>query len=178
MFKEFKEFAFKGNAFELAVGVVIATAFQAIVKSLVDDIIMPLFSALIGNVDYSEWAWTIGNTTIPYGSFISAVINFLLIAFSLFLVVRYFNRINREIEEAKKQNAEKIEKARMEKAKRIEELRKKNKLFDIFTKTFSTEEKQEETPEPEATTKLCPYCLSEIHIKAVRCPHCTSKLEE
>jgi len=66
----------------------------------------------------------------------------------------------------------------MERAKKIEELRKKNKLFDMFTKTFSSEEKQEETAGPEATTKLCPYCLSEIHIKAVRCPHCTSKLEE
>ena len=77
-------------------------------------------------------------------------------------------------------NAEKLEKAKLEKAKKIEELRKKNKLFDIFAKTFSSEEKQEETieTEPEATTKLCPYCLSEIHIKAVRCPHCTSKLEE
>ena len=180
MFKEFKEFAFKGNALELAVGVVIGTAFQTIVKSLVNDIIMPLFSALIGNVDYSEWAWTIGNTTIPYGSFISAVINFLLVAFSLFLVVRYVNRINREIEEAKKQSAEKLEKAKLERAKKIEELRKKNKLFDIFAKPFSNEEKQEEAieAEPEATTKLCPYCLSEIHIKAVRCPHCTSKLEE
>lgn len=180
MFKEFKEFAFKGNALELAVGVVIGTAFQTIIKSLVNDIIMPLFSALIGNVDYSEWAWTIGNTKIPYGSFISAVINFLLVAFSLFLVVRYVNKINREIEEAKKQSAEKLEKAKLEKAKKIEELRKKNKLFDIFAKTFSNEEKQEETiaEEQEATTKLCPYCLSEIHIKAVRCSHCTSKLEE
>lgn len=177
MFKEFKEFAFKGNALELAVGVVIGTAFQTIIKSLVNDIIMPLFSALIGNVDYSEWVWTIGNTTIPYGSFISAVINFLLIAFSLFLVVRYINKINREIEEAKKQSAEKIAKAKMENAKRIEELRKKNKLFDIFTKPFAGEEKQE-VQEVEATTKLCPYCLSEIHIKAVRCPHCTSKLED
>ena len=99
MFKEFKEFALKGNALELAVGVVIGTAFQTIVKSLVNDIIMPLFSALIGNVDYSEWTWTIGNTTIPYGSFISAIINFLLIAFSLFLVVRYINKINKQIEE-------------------------------------------------------------------------------
>lgn len=178
MFKEFKEFAFKGNALELAVGVVIGTAFQTIIKSLVNDIIMPLFSALIGNVDYSEWVWTIGNTTIPYGSFISAVINFLLIAFSLFLVVRYINKINREIEEAKKQSAEKIAKAKMENAKRIEELRKKNKLFDIFTKPFAGEEKQEEVQEVEATTKLCPYCLSEIHIKAVRCPHCTSKLDD
>ena len=175
MFKEFKEFAFKGNALELAVGVVIGTAFQTIVKSLVNDIIMPLFSALIGNVDYSEWAWTIGNTKIPYGSFISAVINFLLVAFSLFLVVRYVNKINREIEEAKKQNADKLEKA-----KKIEELRKKNKLFDIFAKTFSAEEKTEEVSETtkEITTKLCPFCLSEIHIKAIRCPHCTSKLEE
>ena len=120
MFKEFKEFAFKGNALELAVGVVIGTAFQTIVKSLVNDIIMPLFSALIGNVDYSEWAWTIGNTKIPYGSFISAVINFLLVAFSLFLVVRYVNRINREIEEAKKQSAEKHEKARMEKERNLQ----------------------------------------------------------
>jgi len=178
MFKEFKEFALKGNALELAVGVVIGTAFQTIVKSLVNDIIMPLFSALIGNVDYSEWTWTIGNTTIPYGSFISAIINFLLIAFSLFLVVRYINKINKQIEEAKKQNAEKNEKAKMEKAKKIEELRKKNKLFDMFTKTFSGEEKQEDAQEPETTTKLCPYCLSEIHIKAIRCPHCTSKLEE
>ena len=180
MFKEFKEFAFKGNALELAVGVVIGTAFQTIVKSLVNDIIMPLFSALIGNVDYSEWVWTIGNTTIPYGSFISAVINFLLMAFSLFLVVKYINKINREIEEAKKENAEKYEKARMEKAKKIEELRKKNKLFDIFAKPFTSEEKRAEPtePEPEATTKLCPYCLSEIHIKAIRCSHCTSKLEE
>jgi len=178
MFKEFKEFALKGNAIELAVGVVVGGAFQTIVKSLVNDIIMPLFSALIGNVDYSEWTWTIGNTTIPYGSFISAIINFLLIAFSLFLVVRYINKINKQIEEAKKQNAEKNEKAKMEKAKRIEELRKKNKLFDMFTKTFSSEEKQNESPEPESTTKLCPYCLSEIHIKAIRCPHCTSKLEE
>jgi len=178
MFKEFKEFALKGNALELAVGVVIGTAFQTIVKSLVNDIIMPLFSALIGNVDYSEWTWTIGNTTIPYGSFISAIINFLLIAFSLFLVVRYINKINKQIEEAKKENAEKIEKSKMERAKKIEELRKKNKLFDMFSKTFSSEEKQEEVQETEATTKLCPYCLSEIHIKAIRCPHCTSKLEE
>ena len=90
MLKEFKEFALKGNAIELAVGVVVGTAFQSIVKSLVNDIIMPLFSALIGNVDYSEWAWTIGNTKIPYGSFISAVINFLLVAFSLFLVLSAF----------------------------------------------------------------------------------------
>ena len=178
MFKQFKEFALKGNALELAVGVIIGTAFQTIVKSLVNDIIMPLFSALIGNVDFSEWVLTIGSTKVPYGSFISSIVNFILIAFSLFLVVRYINKVNKQIEEAKKENAKKIEKAKMESAKKIEELRKKNKLFDMFSKTFSSEEKKEESTETEATTKLCPYCFSEIHIKAIRCPHCTSKLEE
>jgi len=170
MFKEFKEFAFKGNALELAVGVVIGTAFQTIVKSLVNDIIMPLFSALIGNVDFSEWVWKIGNTTVPYGSFISAVVNFLLVAFSLFLVVRYVNKINRKIEEAAKE-------AKKQETKRIEELRKKSKLFDKFTKKLVGEEK-ETVAQAEVTTKLCPFCLSEINIKAIRCPHCTSKLEE
>ena len=170
MFKEFKEFALKGNALELAVGVIIGTAFQTIIKSLVNDIIMPLFSALIGNVDFSEWVWKIGNTTVPYGSFISAVVNFLLVAFSLFLVVRYVNKLNRKIEEAAKE-------AKKQEAKRIEELRKKSKLFDKFTKKLVGEEK-EEVAEVESTTKLCPFCLSEINIKAIRCPHCTSKLEE
>lgn len=178
MFKEFKEFALKGNVLDLAVGVIVGGAFQSIVTSLVNDIIMPLFSVLIGNVDFSDWVLKIGNTTIPYGSFISAIVNFLLVAFSLFLVVKYINKINKEIEEAKKENAEKLEKSKMERAKKIEELRKKNKLFDMFSKTFSSEEKAEEVTEKEVTTKLCPYCLSEIHIKAVRCPHCTSKLEE
>lgn len=170
MFKEFKEFALKGNALELAVGVIIGTAFQTIIKSLVNDIIMPLFSALIGNVDFSEWIWKIGNTSIPYGSFISAVVNFLLVAFSLFLVVRYVNKLNRKIEEAAKE-------AKKQEARKIEELRKKSKLFDKFTKKLVGEEKAE-VAEIEATTKLCPFCLSEINIKAIRCPHCTSKLEE
>lgn len=168
MLKEFKEFALKGNAIELAVGVVVGGAFQTIIKSLVNDIIMPLFSALFGKVDFSEWVWKIGNSTVPYGSFISAIVNFLLIAFSLFLVVKYINKLNRKLEEAKKFEA-----------KRIESLRKKNKLFDKFTKKIVGEDEVvENTIKDEPTTKLCPYCLSEINIKAIRCPHCTSKLEE
>lgn len=167
MFKEFKEFALKGNAIELAVGVVVGGAFQSIVKSLVNDVIMPLFSAIFGKVDFSELYWTIGNTVIPYGSFISAIVNFILIAFTLFLVVRYINKLNKSLEEAKKQEA-----------KKIEEFRKKSKLFDKLSKKLSSEEKQEEIVKTEATTKLCPYCLSEINIKAIRCPHCTSKLDE
>ena len=165
MFKEFKEFALKGNSIELAFGVIIGGAFQSIIKSLVNDIIMPLMSALFGKVDFSEWVLKIGNSTIPYGSFISAVVNFLLIAFSLFLVVKYINRLNRKIEEAKKQEAEQIEK-----------LRKKNKFFNNLIK----KKKQAEEPasEPVATTKLCPYCFTEINVHATRCPHCTSELKE
>ena len=75
MWKEFKEFILRGNVVELAVGLAMGTAFTAIVNSLVNDIIMPLISALFGKVDFSEWIWKLGNTTIPYGSFISAIVS-------------------------------------------------------------------------------------------------------
>ena len=168
MLKEFKEFALKGNAIELAIGVVVGTAFQAIVKSLVDDVIMPLISVLFGNIDFSDWVLKIGNNTIKYGSFISAIVNFVLVAFTLFLVVKYINKLNKKIEEATKE-------AKLQEAKKIEELRKKSKLLGKLIKKSET---KEEAPAPEATTKLCPFCLSEINIKAIRCPHCTSKLDE
>jgi len=168
MLKEFKEFALKGNAIELAIGVVVGTAFQAIVKSLVDDVIMPLISVLFGNIDFSDWVLKIGNNTIKYGSFISAIVNFVLVAFTLFLVVKYINKINKKIEEATKE-------AKLQEAKKIEELRKKSKLLG---KLIKKAEEKEEVEAPEATTKLCPFCLSEINIKAIRCPHCTSKLDE
>lgn len=170
MLKEFKEFALKGNVIDLAIGVIVGAAFQAIVKSLVDDVIMPLISLLFGNIDFSDWVLKIGNNTIKYGSFISAIVNFVLVAFTLFLVVRYINKLNAKIEAATKE-AKKLE------AKKIEELRKKNKLFGKLVKK-SENDKEEVVEEAEATTKLCPYCLSEINIKAIRCPHCTSKLDE
>ena len=170
MLKEFKEFALKGNVIDLAIGVIVGAAFQAIVKSLVDDVIMPLISLLFGNIDFSDWVLKIGNNTIKYGSFISAIVNFVLVAFTLFLVVRYINKLNAKIEAAAKE-AKKLE------AKKIEELRKKNKLFGKLIKK-SENDKEEVVEEVEATTKLCPYCLSEINIKAIRCPHCTSKLDE
>ena len=165
MFKEFKEFAIKGNALELAVGVIIGGAFQTIVKSLVDDIIMPFISIFIGNVDFSNWGFTIGHTTIAYGSFISAIINFLLIAFSLFLVVKYVNKFNSKLEEAKK-----------EEMKRIAKFQKNNQFLGKVTKKMKIESEAEETVIP--TTKICPYCFSEINIQATRCPHCTSNLKE
>ena len=173
MLKEFKEFALKGNSIELAVGVIIGSAFQSIIKSLVNDIIMPLISLIFGKVDFSELVFKIGNTDIPYGSFISSIFNFILMAFALFLIVRYINKLNTKLEEASKE-------AKKQEAKRIEKLRKKSKLFNKLIKKPMEEKENEESKEveTEATTKLCPYCLSEINIKAIRCPHCTSKLDK
>ena len=164
MLKEFKEFALKGNVMDLAIGVIIGGAFQSIVNSLVNDIIMPLINSMTGKMDFSEMTFNIGNSVVKYGSFISAVVNFLIVAFTLFLVLRYINRLNRKLEEAKKN----------------ERLAKLNKLSGVgkglFKKFSKEDEAAEETEEPE--TKLCPFCLSEIPYKATRCGHCTSKLED
>lgn len=97
MLKEFKEFAMKGNVIDLAVGVVIGAAFQKIIDSLVNDIIMPLIAALLGQVDFSNLSFMIKDTPIRYGSFITEVINFLIIAFSIFLAVKYVNKLNEKL---------------------------------------------------------------------------------
>ena len=97
MLKEFKEFAMKGNVIDLAVGVVIGAAFQKIIDSLVNDIIMPLIAALLGQVDFSNLSFMIKDTPIKYGSFITEVINFLIIAFSIFLAVKYVNKLNEKL---------------------------------------------------------------------------------
>lgn len=131
--KEFKEFAMRGNVLDMAVGMIIGAAFTAIVTSLVNDILMP-FVGCIGNVDFSNLVLKIGNATIKYGSFLMAVVNFIIIAFVIFCMIKAIN------------------------------------------KAASLAVKPEAEPEP--TTKVCPYCKSEISIEATRCPHCTSKLEE
>ena len=97
MLKEFKEFAMKGNVIDLAVGVVIGAAFQKIIDSLVNDIIMPLIAALLGKVDFSDLVFVIKDTPIKYGNFITEIINFLIIAFSIFLAVRYVNKLNEKL---------------------------------------------------------------------------------
>lgn len=147
-FGEFKKFIMRGNVIDLAVGVIVGGAFQAIVKSLVDDVVMPvislatkginfadLFIALDGN-DYATLAAAqeAGAATLNYGNFISAILNFLIMAFVVFLLVKGINTI-----------AEKSKK------------------------------KEEEAP-AEPTTKECPYCKSEIAIGATKCPNCTSDL--
>ena len=147
MFKEFTEFAVKGNAFDLAVGVIIGATFGPIVASLVKDIIMPPISVLTGGLDFSNKfvvlkagkdgadsftnvadAVKAGAITWNYGNFVTLIINFLIVAFAIFLVVRAFNRMKRP------------------------------------------------KPGAPAVTKDCPACTMTIPIKATRCPHCTSEM--
>ena len=148
MFKEFKEFAMRGNVVDMAVGIIIGAAFGTIVKSLVDDIIMPPIGLLLGNVDFSNLFLVIkqgavsgtfatvaeaqkaGAVTINYGIFLNTVISFLIVAFAVFILVRGINKLKRE----------------------------------------------EEAPPEAPTTKECPKCLSTISINATRCAFCTSEL--
>ena len=161
MLKEFKEFALKGNVMDLAVGVIIGGAFSAIVTSLVDDIIMPVVTIFTGKTDFTDLVLKIGNSEIKYGSFITAIVNFLIIAFSIFLVIRYINKINKKIENLT--------------LKEINKLKKKGK----FGRRKGDKEIEEKAAEAEApTTKLCPFCFTEINIHATRCPHCTSEIKD
>ncbi len=134
--KEFKEFVSRGNVMDMAVGIIIGGAFTAIVTSLVNDIAMPLLSLLTRGFDFTSLCIVLGEgegaATLNYGSFIAAVVNFLLIALVIFLLIRTVNRFSR---------------------------------------------KKEAEPAP-AATKVCPFCREEIAIEAVRCPHCTSLLED
>jgi large conductance mechanosensitive channel len=100
MFKEFKEFAFKGDVVDLAIGIVIGAAFSAIIKSFVDNIINPIVGAVFGGARTLDgWAFSIGPVKFTYGAFLSAVINFLIVALVLFLVVKAVNKV-RKAEEA------------------------------------------------------------------------------
>lgn len=100
MWQEFREFINRGNVVDLAVGVAIATAFTAIVNSLVNDIIMPLVGVLLGGVDFSTLSITVGDAVIAYGNFIQAIITFILVALTLFFVVKGYNSMQRTMEEA------------------------------------------------------------------------------
>ena len=132
LIKEFKEFALKGNVMDMAVGIIIGAAFTAIVTSLVDDIISPLIGLFV-KVDFNDLVANVAGVDIKYGAFIMAIINFLIVAWVLFLVIKSLNKASN--------------------------LKKKE---------------EEEAP----TTKVCPFCKSEIAIDATRCPNCTSELAE
>jgi len=96
MLKEFKEFAIRGNVIDLAVAVIIGGAFGKIISSLVDDIIMPLIGLLIGGIDFSTLAIKVGGAQVKYGVFIQNIVDFLIIAFVIFLMVRAMNRFKKE----------------------------------------------------------------------------------
>lgn len=98
MLSEFKKFAVKGNIIDLAVGVVIGTAFSKIVTSLVNDILMPFIGLLIGGINFASLEFRIGEASIKYGNFIQTVVDFLIVAFSIFIFVRFINRIRKEFE--------------------------------------------------------------------------------
>ena len=136
-FGEFKEFISKGNVMDMAVGIIVGGAFTAIVSALTDNIINPLIGSIF-KMDFSELAVTINGAELKYGAFIMAVINFIIIAFVLFLIVKGMNTLRAKAEEKKK--------------------------------------KDEEEAAP--TTKVCPFCKSEIPIEATRCAHCTSELPQ
>ena len=146
MLKEFKEFALKGNVVDLAVGIIIGGAFGTIVKSLVDDILMPPLGLLLGGVDFSNLFFVLkpgatpgpyaslaeakaaGAVSVNYGVFLNDVVSFVLVAFAVFLLIRGINAMRRH---------------------------------------------QEAAP---PATKDCPHCATAIPLKAARCPHCTSQL--
>lgn len=98
MLKEFRDFINRGNVMDLAVAVVIGAAFTAIVNSLVKDIITPILGILLGGIDFSGLSITVGQAVITYGNFIQAIINFLLVAWVVFLVVRSINQLQRRFE--------------------------------------------------------------------------------
>ena len=143
MWKEFREFAMRGSVVDLAIAVVIGAAFGRIVTSFVEDVLMPPIGLLLGGVDFSNLfinlsgrnypsvaaAKAAGAPTLNYGIFLNNIINFLIIAFVIFLLMRQINRL------------------------------------------------YPPTPAAAPTTKDCPYCLSTIPLKAVRCPHCTSEVK-
>ena len=97
MLKEFKEFALKGNMMDLAVGVIIGAAFKDVVTSLCDNVIMPFVAMFTGSINFDKWV--IPGTAIKYGTFISAVINFIIMAFIIFLMVKAMNKLRRKDEE-------------------------------------------------------------------------------
>ena len=96
MFSEFKKFALKGNVVDLAVGVIIGAAFGKIVSSLVEDVIMPLIGLLLGGISFTNLQFTLGEAVVKYGNFIQTIVDFFIVAFSIFIFIRVFNRLQRK----------------------------------------------------------------------------------
>jgi len=128
MIKEFKKFISKGNVVDLAVGVIIGSAFSKIVSSLVDDVLMPLIGIIIGGVDFSNLTLTIGAAKIKYGMFIQNIIDFLIIAFCVFIFVKTINKLSEITKKKEEETKEEIKETELSVLKEIkEELIKQNK---------------------------------------------------
>ena len=140
----------------MAVGVVIGGAFQKIISSLVEDIITPAISIFTGKADFTELTATVNGAVIKYGNFLTAILDFLIVALSIFLALKVINTFNERAELLAKGGLDKITDAKL--LKKLDKLKKKDETV------------------PEPTVKECPYCYSEINIKAIRCPHCTAEL--
>ena len=96
MLKEFKEFAIRGNVMDLAIAVIIGGAFGKIITSLVNDVLMPLIGLILGGVNFSELSFTVGNAMIKWGAFVQSIVDFVIVAFVIFLIVRAMNRFKRQ----------------------------------------------------------------------------------
>lgn len=99
MLKEFREFLQRGNVIDLAVAVIIGGAFGAIVDSLVNDLLMPLIGVILGGIDFTSLSIQVGDASVLYGNFIQAIINFIIIAFVIFMIVRSYNKLSTKAEE-------------------------------------------------------------------------------
>jgi len=113
---EFKSFIKRGNVIDLAVGVIIGGAFGTIISSLVDDILMPLLGIVIGGINFTELTWKVGDAVIKYGAFLQNVLDFLIVAFCIFIFIKLLNSFNRkeEVKEVKKPEPSNEEKLLME----------------------------------------------------------------
>lgn len=98
MLKDFKEFIARGNVLDLAVGIIIGAAFSSIVSALVDNVIMPVIGLFMGGIDFSSLAYPVGDAVIEYGLFIQSIVDFLIIAFSIFIFIRLINSVKRKKE--------------------------------------------------------------------------------
>lgn len=142
MLKEFKEFIARGNVMDLAVGVIVGSAFTAIVKSLVSNIINPLIGIFVGKIDFSSIVFSVGSAHFRVGSFLNSVINFLIISFVIFILVKFVNKFNKD--EEKKEEKEISEEA--EYLKEIVALLKEEKgIESTSTPTTKNEKTVSET---------------------------------
>ncbi len=114
IFNEFKTFIARGNVIDLSVGVVMGTAFSKIVTSLVNDVIMPLVGIAIGGIDFTNLSIKLGDAVINYGNFIQEVVNFLIIAFCIFIIVKAINKLTENLEKSKEKLLKKDEKKKEE----------------------------------------------------------------